>query len=149
MTATFGVEMKTHIKILLMLNISTLMFSAYNSYVEELPSLLFYFGTVIGAIASGIISSTIFVLISKRARRTNYPFGVVAYVSTGLGTLAYLYYALNGKADSMHSAAHMHVVMFPLLHGFLAICGLTIAGLISFIPWSAIFNKSNSTEPNA
>lgn len=141
--------MKTHIKILLVLNIFTLICSAYNSYEEELPSLLFYFGTVFGAIASGIISSTIFVLISKRTRRTNYPFCIVAYASTGLGTLAYLYYALNGKADSLHSAAHVHVFAFPMLQGFLTICGLAIAGLISVITRSAIYNKSSNTEPNA
>ncbi len=125
--------LQAHVRILFVLNGLTLLFAAYNSYEEKLPSLTFYFATVVAAVAAGSISSIIFIAISRRDKKINPFFAIVAYLSTLLGTVVYLYYALNGKADSLHSAAHMHVIVFPVSHGFLTVCGLALASLLSVI----------------
>jgi len=47
-----------------------------------------------------------------------------------MAAIAYAYYASNGKADSLHSAAHMHVIVFPMLHACFTFVLLIIAILV-------------------
>ncbi len=136
--------LRTHIRILLVLNALTLLFAAYNSYEEQLPSLTIYLATVVAAVVAGSISSILFIAISKRDKKINLFFAIVAHLSTLTGTVIYLYYALNGKADSLHSAAHMHVIVFPISQGFLTVCGLALATLLSGIGKLITTNKGKT-----
>lgn len=51
---------------------------------------------------------------------------IPAYCVAITGVLAYTVYAFNGRADSTHSAAHMHVIVFPVMHCILAALGYVV-----------------------
>ncbi|MFT5524289.1 MAG: hypothetical protein ACI9G1_004563 [Pirellulaceae bacterium] len=58
-------------------------------------------------------------------------FGAYAVASTG--TVIYGVYAFDGQADSINSAAHMHVIAFPILHCLLATAIYLPCGIISAV----------------
>jgi hypothetical protein len=55
---------------------------------------------------------------------------VPAYFMALTGCAAYFGYAVNGKADSLNSAAHLHIVFFPMLHCFF---GLLLYGFFAIL----------------
>ena len=136
--------MKIHLTALAIINSVTFALAWRNSTEEELPGFLFFIETVVGAIASGVIATIVFALVSRYQRKVNYVFGTTAYMTSIFGLVVYAIYATNGKADSLHSAAHMHVIAFPMLHGFLTIIALGVASVISVILY-LVFRRSRNT----
>ena len=124
-----------HIHILLGLAGLTFACAAFNSFEEQLPGLGFYTSTVFGAVAAPLFAVWVVYLLRHKPLFTQGVFVGVAYVVCVTALLSYTNYALNGKADSLHSAAHMHVIMFPIFHGLVTIIvmliGLLIASLVN------------------
>ncbi len=56
-----------------------------------------------------------------------------AYAIAITGLLVFTLYAFDGKADSLNSAAHMHVIMFPILHCVFAFLVYGVTGTIAII----------------
>ena len=67
-----------------------------------------------------------------------------AYVVLVLGVIAYGYYAANGKTDP-DTAAHMHVVLFPIIYTALCLIIMFVFGLVGFIS-NKDTNKSIETK---
>jgi hypothetical protein len=128
--------MRSHLMIFAALILAILACAAFNNFEEQLPSQAFFLGTVFGAITPSVLAVAAFEVISRWRRRIDVPSCVAAYLVCTTGLVAYAFYALNGKADSLHSAAHMHVIMFPMLHGALAIVALSLAGLLTAGHWA-------------
>jgi len=146
---TFGEYMKIHLVILLVINIATLVFAWVNNIEEELPDTVFFLETVAGAITPGIIAAAIFLVVSRFRRRIDYIFGFVAYVISLFGMIVYAIYASNGKADSLNTAAHMHVIMFPMLLGFVTLVALVGASIISFTIYFLFLHPKNTGQIDA
>ena len=112
-----------------LLFVITLALGTFNAIDEENGLRL----TVIGALGS-IVSQIPGLMIAFVAyRRRSVASAILlfaAYIVALTGLVAYLNYATNGKADSLNSAAQMHVVMFPILHCFLAFIVYCAAGLV-------------------
>ncbi|TWT75797.1 hypothetical protein CA13_73700 [Planctomycetes bacterium CA13] len=90
--------------------------------------------TVIGSLGSVVsqLPGLMIAYVFYRRRSTALaPLLLASYFVALTGIAAYLNYATNGKSDSLNSAAHMHVVMFPMLHCFLAFAVYSAAGLIA------------------
>lgn len=122
-------------RILLAAWLLTELFAAKNS-VDEGYALLTWSGMVVIIIAG--LSQMPGVLIAVRYRNSQsvaiLPLLVGSYVIAVTGWGVYAKYAFDGRADSINSAAHLHVVVFPVLHCVFALvvyvtCGLVSAGL--------------------
>jgi uncharacterized BrkB/YihY/UPF0761 family membrane protein len=137
--------MRIHLVILFAMNVATLVFAWVNNTEEELPDTAFFLETIAGAIASGIIAVAVFWAVSRFRKRIDYIFGFVAYMISLLGMIAYAIYASNGKADSLYYAAHMHVIVFPMLLGFVTLVALIGASIISFTIY-LLFQHPKRTE---
>ena len=137
--------MKKHIAILCVINIATFIFAWINSTEEELPTAIFFTQTVIGAIGSGVGATLVFLIVSKMRRSIDYVFCTIAYGSSFFGMMAYALYAYSGKADSLHSAAHMHVIFFPILHGVITV-GAVVAGAILSTAIYFLIQRKKQTE---
>ena len=62
------------------------------------------------------------------------PFAIAASLTTGITAIAYLYYALNGPAEnSARSAAHMHVILVPVILTAIGIFLLCMAFLVAWV----------------
>jgi hypothetical protein len=121
------------------------MFAWINNSEELLPTTMFFAQTILGALASGFGATLLFLIVSKIRRRTDYVFSTIAYCSSLFGMMAYAFYAYSGKADSMHSAAHMHVIVFPLLHGFLTIVAIIVGAILSTAIYF-LFQRKKQTQ---
>lgn len=75
------------------------------------------------------------------------PLLLAAYAIALTGTLAYGLYAIDGKADSLNSAAHMHVILFPVLHTLGAATAYVVALLASFV--AILISRARRTRPAA
>ena len=128
--------MRSHLTIFAVFILAILGCAAFNSYEEELSSHAFFLGTVFGAIAPSVLAVAAFAIICHWRRRIDVSFCVAAYLVGSTGLLAYVFYALNGKADSLHSAAHVHVIAFPMLYGALTLGVLSLAGLLTASRWA-------------
>jgi len=118
-----------HLNILLGLAGLTFACAAFNSFEEQLPSAGFYISTIFGAVAAPLFAVWVVHLVRHKPIFTSGVFVSVAYIVCVTALLAYTHYAFNGKADSLHSAAHMHVIAFPIFHGFVSII-LMLTGLL-------------------
>ena len=107
----------------------TLLFAAYNSWEEKLPTILFYLGTVIAAIIPSCFALFILYFVRNKIYLIKTIFQIIAYIISLFGLSIYIFYAFNGKSDSLHGAAHMHVIMFPLTYLVLSL-GLIILGIV-------------------
>ena len=96
--------------------LATLLFALVNSVGEQLPTLSFTLGATIAAVISQLPGIIVGFLSSRGISKVTAALLIPAYFIAATGLLAYLVYAFNGKADSLNSAAHMHVIMFPILH---------------------------------
>lgn len=114
----------------------TLVLGTVNAIDEDLPPRLFLIATS-GSVVSQVPGLGIAYWRWKTGSIVPTVLLGVAYLVAVTGVLAYFNYATNGKADSLHSAAHLHIVLFPLTHCFLAVCAYAVLGLtaaaISFI----------------
>jgi hypothetical protein len=54
-----------------------------------------------------------------------------AYIIALTGAAAYAAYAFDGQADSINSAAHLHVIAFPVLHCIFAVVVYLACGIVS------------------
>ena len=122
-----------HITILLGLVVLTFICAAFNSFEEKLPSAGFYILTVFGAVATPLVTIWVVYLVRHKSTFTRKVFVLVAYFVCTTSLLAYINYAFNGKADSLHSAAHMHVIIFPIFHCFVSIIVMLIGLLTASI----------------
>ena len=125
--------MKAHLVILVIITLVTLFCAAFNSYEEELPTAALQLGTVAAAIAPSILGMAAFIIVPRLLKDPKWPLCLASYMISGAGMLAYAFYAGNGKADSIHSSGHMHVIMFPIVYGLLAIFALASAIILSLI----------------
>ncbi|MES2477404.1 MAG: hypothetical protein V4640_16575 [Verrucomicrobiota bacterium] len=125
--------MKAHFLILGIITLVILFCAAFNSYEEELPTAVFYMGTVVASIVPSILGMAAFFMVTRLHGISNWPLCVASYMISITGMLAYTFYAANGKADSLHSSGHMHVIMFPVVYGFLAVFMIAFFWIISYI----------------
>ncbi|WP_440906391.1 hypothetical protein ACMZOO_18630 (plasmid) [Catenovulum sp. SX2] len=127
-----------HLKIQCILILMTAVFAAFNGYEEQLGSVGNIGTAVIYALVAGSFSVVVHFIAHKLLPKYSKPYCVTAYASALFGFIGFVYYASNGKADSLESAAHMHVIVFPILHTMLAIL-LFVAATI----WGAVlrFNR--------
>lgn len=100
---------------------TTLLFATINAIEESLPTHLFTLKVVLAAGISQLPGIILAAAHWHRPSRLMAAFLRPAYIVATTGVLAYAAYALNGRADSFNSAAHMHVIMFPILHCIFAI----------------------------
>lgn len=109
----------------------TLLFATFNAWQEEHQGrgLVFLAGLSIVSQLPGLAVAQWFRLSSKSHVGVML---VAAYFVAATGLLVFGVYAFNGKADSMNSAAHMHVVAFPVFHIALALFVYCCAGFGSF-----------------
>ena len=124
------------IRILSVITGYTLLCAAFNSWEEQLPSVAFYFGTIIAAVGTSLFSIFLLVLLRNGAQFTRGVFTVFAYVVCLTGAIAYSFFAINGKADTINSAANMHVVVFPITHAFFTLTlgfGVTLCAFVVFL----------------
>jgi cytochrome bd-type quinol oxidase subunit 2 len=59
---------------------------------------------------------------------------VCAFIVLGVGVAAYTYYASNGRANP-DTAAHMHVVTFPILYLILALAVMGLSTALGHVRW--------------
>ena len=118
----------------------TLALGAFNAINEQNGMRLTVIGSL-GSVVSQIPGLMIAYVFYRRRSTSSRLFLFAAYFVALTGLAAYLNYATNGKADSLNSAAHMHIIMFPILHCFLAFIVYTATGLIA-----AIATIPSSTE---
>ena len=126
----------THFVVLAGAIVATLIFALVNAIGEEYQSFQAIL-TATGIAALSQIPGLIVGSLSIRSRSSILKMLLVpAYLIAATGVMAYLFYAVNGKADSLESSAHMHVILFPVLHcvmAFLAYISSAVFGVISFI----------------
>ena len=126
-----------HIAVLAFIFLFTLILALINSIGEQLPSISFALVVTLASVISQLPGIIVGFFSTRRNARTTIVFLFPAYFIAATGMLAYLAYAFNGKADSLNSAAHMHVIMFPMLHCFIAVVSYILAavavGVISMI----------------
>lgn len=65
-----------------------------------------------------------------------------SYISMLLGLLGWAYYAFNGKSDP-NTSAHMHIVLFPVIHLVFSLC-LIVVGYVSEIITKFVLTKKLS-----
>jgi len=103
----------------------TLVFAAVNA-IEESPQLNFVLLATVGAVASQIPG----LILGWYRCRSSFWYArlmlIPAYCVAITGVLVYAIYAFNGRADSLNSAAHMHVIFFPVMHCILAAVGYLV-----------------------
>lgn len=106
----------------------TLVFAAINAAEEELPSRFAIQVTLAAGISQlpGLILAVAALFSSKSGLRwLLFP----AYFVAVTGLSMYTIYAFNGKVDAQDSAAHMHVIMFPIMHCFIAGFAYTLVAI--------------------
>jgi len=111
-----------HLKIITIIVLVTAVLAAFNAYQEELVGVVSYLVSVFGALLGSILCLLAYTFVLRKFPYNARPFLWASYAVAILGLIAYLNYALNGKADSLNTAGHMHVIVFPLLHIFISIC---------------------------
>jgi uncharacterized protein with PQ loop repeat len=121
--------MNTHTKILVSVILLTLCLASFNSYEEGVSGFVFFFVTVIGVVVGSVICLLAYAQANKSLGEKSTAYLIAAYASAIFGLLAYLHYATNGKSDSLDSAAHMHIIAFPILHIFLSVSGVFLAAV--------------------
>ena len=104
-----------HLRVLGLLCFATFILAAINGFEEELPIRFFALATC-ASVASQFPGLILALLQRRRATVSQAILLVGAYLVAITGTLAYAVYATNGKPDSLNSAAHMHVIAFPVFH---------------------------------
>jgi len=112
----------------------TEVFATINAIEEDYP--LLAWGTIFVILIGGV-SQLPGLLIAlwrwKRKSAAAIPMLFGAYMIALTGCGVYSLYAFDGKADSLNSAAHMHVVFFPILHCILAVGIYVICGIVSAV----------------
>lgn len=120
------------IKFLSVIIVITFLLSVFNWY-EEGDYQGFIFANV-GAVFGASLATTAYYIICKINWLPHLPFAIAASVTTGITSIAYLYYALNGQAEnSAASAAHMHVILVPILLTAIGVFLLVIAFLVAWV----------------
>ena len=117
--------------------VATLVLASSNAIEEELPTRSFMFTVILAAGISHVPGMVLAIAIA-RCQKPSLRIIVLlvpAYIVAVTGALAYLFYALNGKADSLN-AAHLHVIFFPVFHCFFAAVLYSIAGIVAFVGMS-------------
>jgi hypothetical protein len=94
----------------------TILFAAKNAVEEQLGSTSFVCKVVLAAVISQIPGMLIALTRTRTSGFWVRGLLVPAYMIAVTGVCAYAVYAFNGKADSLNSAAHMHVIFFPVMH---------------------------------
>ncbi len=56
-----------------------------------------------------------------------------AWIIAFTGAAVYAKYASDGRADSLNSAAHLHVIAFPVFHGLFALLVYLLCGLVAVL----------------
>ena len=100
--------MTTRNKILWVMVAITFLMALYNWYDEGHFQL---FQTNFLAITGSSLAIIVSTKSSKKCPRLRVLYTIAAYFLVALGLLVYTVYALNGPADSLHSAAHMHIII--------------------------------------
>ncbi len=108
-------------------------FALINALDEELPSWTFTLLVIAIAGVSQLPGLLIAYWRWKTRSVAAVPLLVGAYGIAVTGGMAYAAYALNGKADSLNSAAQMHVIAFPVLHCILAVLIYAACGAVSAV----------------
>ena len=134
---------RTHLILLAIAFAFTILFATKNAVEEQLGSASFVCKVVFAAVISQIPG----VLIAF-ARSRSSTFGircllVPAYIIAATGVWVYAIYAFNGKADSMDSAAHMHVVFFPIMHCVFGVLAYLATGLFIGVAYAAARLRSS------
>ncbi|MFK7821636.1 MAG: hypothetical protein AB8G99_23185 [Planctomycetaceae bacterium] len=78
----------------------------------------------------------------KKTSRAIIPMLIVAYFVALTGLLTYMKFAFDGRADSINSAAHMHVFAFPIMHCILAACLYVVFGIFTAVTVAAVRLRS-------
>ena len=119
--------------------LGTFLFAVFNWY-EEGHFIGFLWSTV-GAILGLGISSGVYVLNASKRWLPSPPFAIAAILIALVSLLLYGIYALNGKAASLESAAHMHIVIAPIYLTALSIFA-TIVALIASLLWKVFMQRN-------
>lgn len=119
--------------ILAILFLLTEVFALINAIEEAMPSEVFtLFFTAIAGITQ---LPGLFIARSRWKTRTTatIPMEVGAYVIALTGCGVYAVYAFDGKADSLNTSGHLHVIAFPMAHGMLTVLVYIMCGVVSRI----------------
>lgn len=121
----------------------TLAFALVNAIEEELGALRF---TAMVTLLAGISQLPGIAIATLRGSNgswgkssTSTALLTCAYVIAATGLAVYAVYAFDGKADSMNSAAHLHIFVFPIMH---CIFGIAVYGLGSATSLIVYFVRS-------
>ena len=122
-----------HATLLGIASFATLLLALVNSIGEQLPTLSFTIGVTFAAVISQLPGIVVGVLSSRRGSRLTTALLFPAYFIAATGLLAYFAYAFNGQADSLESASHMHVIVFPIFHSFVAVVAYLLAAVLFWV----------------
>ena len=128
-------------KYLALVIVLTCVLSIFNWYEEGHFQGFFIscFGSVFGA----LVSLVCFHLVSTKSQLPSLPFAISTIIVCFLSLITYSYYAINGQAEnSSQSAAHMHVILVPLLLAAISLCFTGLAFLASLLIKYAGRNKT-------
>ena len=119
-------------KLLTLVIVLTFILSIFNWYEEG--HFQGFFFSCFGAVFGAIISLVCFHLVSTKSQLPSLPFAISTLLVCVLSFIAYSYYAINGQAEnSSQSAAHMHVILVPLLLTAISISFTGLAFLLSLL----------------
>ena len=109
----------------------TLLFASINAWEEEIRGRAF--AMVVGlSIVSQLPGLGIAQLFRLSPKSYTGVLLVGAYLIAATSLAVYTIYAFNGKSDSMNSAAHMHVIFFPIFHLVLSVFVYLCVGFGAF-----------------
>ncbi len=119
---------------------STIFFATVNSLGEQLPTVSFTILASFASIISQLPGIALAIACYRHASGLVRVLLLPAFFVAVTGLLAYLAYAFNGKAESLDSAAHMHVIMFPILHCIIALIAYALFAIVfAFISLVKVF----------
>lgn len=115
--------------ILLALAVATWSVALINSMVQDLPDWTFRIKVTFLACLSQVPGLLLAYLGPKRHGVRHILLATAFFISV-TALLAYGMYAASGPADSLNSASHMHVIVFPVTHCVVAVF---LYGLAAFL----------------
>lgn len=111
------VRLNIHDRIMGFTIFCTVLLCIANLYQEQMWGLLTY---IIAPLFS-VVGSVMHMLAYKKFNSFKWAYLGSAYFLSLFSLIAYFVYSTGGKADSLETAGHMHVITFPILHLFISV----------------------------
>lgn len=122
----------------------TFFLSLFNWYEEGHAQGAFF--STVGSVFGGFIATYIYIQVERKGRLNCIPFAISALISVFFALFAYTVYAFNGRSDSLESAGHMHIFMFPVFHTLVSLVFVFLALVVSLVlrVWAQFITKQSA-----